>query len=38
MSILEKKGIPLTDFEVELSITIIREYFISASMIGFKVS
>ena len=38
MSILEKKGITLNDFEVELSITIIREYFISASLIGFKVS
>lgn len=38
LSIMEKKKLALTDFEVELVIAIIREYLISALMVGFKFS
>lgn len=38
LSILEKKKIPLNDFEVDLIIAVVREYFISSFMNEFKVS
>lgn len=38
LSIMEKKKLALTDFEVELVIAVIREYLISALMVGFKFS
>lgn len=38
MSILEKKKLVLNDFEVDLIIAVIREYFISSFMNEFKVS
>jgi len=38
LSILEKKGIVMGENEIELVITILREYLISASMGGCKVS
>ena len=38
LSILEKKKLALTDFEVDLVMTILREYFLSAFMLGNKLS
>ena len=38
LTVLEKKKLALTDFEVELVIAIIREYLISAMMTGFRFS
>lgn len=38
LSILEKKKLPLNEFEVDLIIAVVREYFISSFMNEFKVS
>ena len=38
LSILEKKKAVLNDFEVDLVLAIVREYFVSASLVGYKVS
>lgn len=38
LSILEKKKAVLTDFEVDLVLAVVREYFVSAALVGPKVT